>query len=211
MEVTAFTFGAALVVLGDPVYFFRFELREMIVVGTEQGDLISAAAKHGALWFVLLLTALWMWRRVPGLALPQILLVASSVQCAALSALQATAAYQTNYSDGEEGTMELHGRIASSLLVDGVVLAPKDVLYRLGRHTQNLSPQFWADADAISLALSSPNTQFFCVSLPSVGIGTLRNTLDESSVAGQLEKHYKRERIGTHTLYRRRPILSGDR
>ena len=105
----------------------------------------------------------------------------------------------------------MHGRIASSLLVDGVVLAPKDVLYRLGRHIQYLSPQFWTDADAISLALSSPNTQFLCVSLPSIGIGTLRNTLDKPSVVEQLEKHCKRERIGTHTLYCRRPILSGDR
>ena len=207
----AFTFGVALLALGDPIYFFRFELREMIAADTHHSELISAVGKHGALWLLLLLAVAWLWQRVPGFGLAHALLLASTIQCATLSTLQATAAYQTNYSYGEEGTMELHERIASSLREDGIVLAPKDVLYRLGRHHQYLGRPFWIDVGALSSALSSPKTQFLCVSVPSVRVETLRSILKEPSVAGKLELHYDKERIGTHTLYCRRPVSRDDR
>ena len=53
-----------------------------------------------------------------------------------------------------------------------IILATKDVLYRLGRSDQYLGNNVWKEKDTFLKLLKKADTQFLVISIPSQSLGT---------------------------------------
>ena len=90
----------------------------------------------------------------------------------ALSIVQAYVPYQTNYSYGEHGTIDLNAYIKRRLRADERVFATKDVLYRLGRPDEYLGHNVWSNKDTLLKTLRRGDVRFLILSIPSQSITT---------------------------------------
>jgi len=195
------------VFLEDPVLLLRYDLRETEVLGTGKRELLLTA-----LWQIFLCMAplgLWFlrssgWRFLRRIFLPTFLahvLVLSFAFSAALSLKQATAPYQTNYSYGERGTVQLHTYLQQHLRPTDQILATKDILYRLGRSSEFVPKDLWSSPSDLLQRLMKPETRFLITSIPSISVNTLKQLKDDPDLRATISTKFAKHEIGTYTIY----------
>jgi hypothetical protein len=198
-----------LVFLEDPVLLFRYDLRETTMLGTSRNDLLLRALWQIficmttlGLWFLRFLR--WpFWKR---LILPSFsvhLLMISLAFSAAVSLKQSMAPYQTNYSYGEKGTMQLHAYLVKHLRAADQILATKDILYRLGRTAEYVPKDLWVSPSDLLKRLNNPQTKFLITSIPSIGLTTHRLLRDHPELRETISTKFIKRKIGTYTVYER--------
>lgn len=199
--------GVALVV-GDPLYTWRYAAREALIRGaspagallTLVGQLVVAAG------LPLLVQALYL-KRATGTAMLRVaLLFAALSQSAALDLQQAFASYNTNYNYGETGTAAVVEAIARAGRPDRRVIATLEVTGRLaweGRPTRGISPKLWSDPAALAREIRDPGTGYVAYSVSSNTVAQHRETLGDPRVQAALAAGFEPRRLGGYTLWRR--------
>jgi hypothetical protein len=202
---TAFFF----VFLEDPILLLRYDLRETEVLGTGKSEILITAL--GQIFLCMLPLALWflrslrwpLWRRLFLPTFPTHLLVMSLAFSAALSLKQAGAPYQTNYSYGERGTMELHAFLQKHVQPNDKILATKDILYRLGRGAEYVPKDVWVSPSDLLQRLNELETRFLIISIPSISLTTHKILRDHPELRETISTRFSKRKIGTYIVYER--------
>ena len=197
------------ILLDDPILLLRYDLRETQVLGTGKRELFLTALRQILVCMVPL--GLWFlrfsrWRFLRRIFLPAFLahlLVISFAFSAALSLKQATAPYQTNYSYGERGTVQLHTYLQQHLRPPDQILATKDILYRLGRSSEYVPRDVWSSPSNLLQRLSMPETRFLITSIPSISVNTLKLLKDDPDLRATISTRFTKHEIGTYAIYER--------
>lgn len=195
--------------LDDPVLLLRYDLREAEVLALGREELVLRV-----LWQILLCVAtlgLWylrflkwpFWKRVLMPTFSSHVLILSLAFSGAVSMKQSIAPYQTNYSYGEIGTMELHAYLLRQLRADDQILATKDILYRLGRSFEFVPKEVWSNPLNMFQRLAKPETRFLVISIPSNSVGTHTMIEDDPDLRATIATKFIKRRIGTYTVYER--------
>jgi hypothetical protein len=199
-----------LILKNDPVFLFRYSIREAVMSGAGRSAVARLGLTQLVIWALPLvvfpvlvrsLSRLTKQRSAPFLLQALILLTA---QASALSVIQACSPYQTNYSYGEQGAVEMNTYLRSRLEPGDRVLATKDVLYRLGRNDPYLSRGFWQDKILFLQTLSAPATRFLVISIPSQSASAYRKLFLSPETRAILDAEYDSMCIGTFRVYERR-------
>ncbi|MGB3111993.1 MAG: glycosyltransferase family 39 protein [Candidatus Omnitrophota bacterium] len=205
-----FMFAYFLIFTKDPAYIYRYSLREVLITGSGGPELTKTILMQLAVYtFPLVVFA--VSRMLKGrsylfknYSFHAFILVLMFSYGASLSVKQLYADYQTNYSYGEKGTLELDRYLKENAKTRDRVLATKDVLYRLGRKGSYLSVAFWKDKGAVLRTLQERRTRFLVVSVPSQSGMFYKKILLSPEARSILEKNFNRKEVGTYTVYERK-------
>jgi hypothetical protein len=195
--------------LEDPVLLLRYDLRETEVFGTGGKDLFLRAVWQVfvclvtlGLWFLRFLRSpFWKTVTLPSFSIH--LLMISLAFSAAVSFKQSIAPYQTNYSYGERGTLQLHAYLTKHLRATDQILATKDILYRLGRSSEFVPKGVWSNPTDLFQRLVKPETRFLVISIPSNSVKTHTMIKDDPDLRTTIATKFIKRHIGTYTVYQR--------
>ncbi|MBT3343666.1 MAG: hypothetical protein HN712_05180 [Gemmatimonadetes bacterium] len=193
--------GLFVILIGhEPIYFLRYDLRQLLVQGQ---DPTLAILGQAAMWVTPAVGLVW-WgrRRLRPVFSPGGILFVLCLACGlATSVQQSFGDYQTNYSYGERGTGEMLNHLRRKLAPGDRIVATQDVLYRLGRHDQALPDAVWGSPTRLADELSLASTRFAVISLPSQSQAMLKSW-HQPPLLGVLAQ-FDSVRIGTHVIYSR--------
>jgi 4-amino-4-deoxy-L-arabinose transferase-like glycosyltransferase len=195
--------------LEDPVLLLRYDLRETEVLGTGGKELVLSV-----LWQTFLcLAVLGIWylrslkwpfsKRVLMPTFSSHVLILSLAFSGAVSMKQSIAPYQTNYSYGERGTLQLHAYLTKHLRATDQILATKDILYRLGRSSEFVPNEVWSNPTDLFQRLVKPETRFLVISIPSNSVGTHTMIENDPDLRATIATKFIKRHIGTYTVYGR--------
>jgi hypothetical protein len=184
----------------DPIYLFRYKLREVLITGTGRAEFLKMAILQSAI-YIIPFFAYFVFRRIGFKMLLLILVFSMSLS---LSAKQAASKYQTNYSYGETGTLAVDEYLKKNAQKSDRIIATKDVLYRLGREESFFSIYFWKDKNKFLETLRRENTKFLVISIPAQSVAFYKNVMGDPAVKVFLERDFREIRLGTYTVYERK-------
>jgi 4-amino-4-deoxy-L-arabinose transferase-like glycosyltransferase len=194
------------VYLLDPVYLYRFGLRQALATGIMPTSLKGEIGICLLLVVVAVVCILVIMRKERSLsAATEFVLFWVVAWSLGQSLCQATAPYQTNYSYGERGTRQLEKVLAR--LIDEHdncrIIAINDITWRLGLDDQHLELTYWFDPEGIASDLLDDRTQAIAISIPSHPIRNYRLVMDDEAISVILKENYELRRIGTYYLWTR--------
>lgn len=196
------------VVVGDPLYTWRYVLREAQI---ERVSLAGPIATLGGQLVVGIGLPLLAWvacaRRAGGRhTLRAALFFTVLTQSAGLDVAQAIAGSNTNYNYGETGTRAVVTVIARALPPGQRVVATMEVTGLLawdGVPTRATPDVVWNDAAVLEAEIRNPTTAYVVYSVTSNTIAQHRRTIADPRVQAALWANFEPGRIGGYTLWRR--------
>ena len=195
-----------LLVRYDTIYALRFSLRQVFIECPDMWTIAKIPLTQAVVWFLPLLVYIIYRLVLRGrihFTLPEFLLILLFSHGLILGVIQDMSTYQTNYSYGEIGTMDLHKFLTENAGSDDRIFATKDILHRLGRDNQYISRDRWSDRKRFLHILEDPSTRFLVTSIPSHSLTLYKSILRDKAVQSCLQADYRSRQIGTFTIYQR--------
>ncbi|MDD5681549.1 MAG: hypothetical protein PHI59_09965, partial [Candidatus Omnitrophica bacterium] len=199
-------------VVGDPIYFFNFSMREMIVIGEAPvknvfylfGDKVFFYVVPGVIVF-LIVKAYARNRKLITRILITLLIMIFGANLA-LDVIHRRASYMTRYCYGEEGTEDLIEHLHRNLAAGDAVLATCDIIYYLrqkGHDVSYISDAVWYHTDDIEKIIGDPSVRFVVYSVGHNDINQFKSTILNPAFQAGLKRRFARQEVGTYTVWQR--------
>ena len=190
-------------VLGDKLYFFRYQLRSI-----QAGELNNIDGQGMWKWLIAgiaFFTAAFILRRSGFRSWIAVIVGLTLGMNAALSLIQTEAHYDTGYNYGGSGTYSVGIFVRNNVSGGKRIIATDEILYYAGRSGCEYFPNSaWSNIKELAVLLADKKTGALILSIVSNSVSQIKGIKHDPVLMDILLRQYHYQRIGTYDVWIRR-------